>query len=141
MTDLSNGYICEGGSGEQFRWDLHKKIIAIKTQISRYDAGNYTCDEEDTYRDLLDSQHYVYDPTGSRPYPYSEVLENCDPDVFREGLEEYYDSKYIRKPLEDNLNRLECELKDFDFPGWDNEEVECEKSEDEDEDEDENDED
>jgi len=116
-----------------YRDNLIDKIKEIKDRIKRYDDGDYTRGEEEAYKDFLDECYPDYKPCGERGrvYPYSEVLEECDPNDFRLGLEEYYDREDFREELESELERLECDLKDYDCPGWDNEDEETEDDEDE----------
>lgn len=117
-------------NSQTYRVNLIDKIREIKDKIKRYDEGNYTYSEEEAYKEFLDGCYPEYKPwgEGGASYSYSTVLENCDPIMFQLGLEEYYDDEDRREELESELERLECDLKDYDCPGWDNE--------DEDEDED-----
>lgn len=106
-----------------YRDGLLKKIKELKNKISRYDNGKYTYSEEEAYKDFLDEIYPEYKPCGEKgpSFTYSDVLENCDPVMFKQGLEEYYDREDFRQELEDELDRLECEFKDDLYPGWDNE--------------------
>jgi hypothetical protein len=119
-----------------YRENLIDKIKELKDKIKRYDEGNYTYSEEEAYKELLDDCYPEYKPCGKKgpSFTYSDVLENCDPTMFRLGLEEYYDDEDRREELESELERLECDLKDYDYPGWDNEDEDEGEGEDEDED-------
>ncbi|MGL5509079.1 MAG: hypothetical protein ACRC2J_17545 [Microcoleaceae cyanobacterium] len=87
------------------------EIAKLEAKIRRYEDGEYTYSEEQEYKEMLDECYPEYKFGDCIYYP-SNILQSCDPNCFKIGMEEYFDSRLEDlKPeleeLQDNLEWLE----------------------------------
>ena len=94
--------------------ELLAEIAKVEAKIERLDDGDYTYDERQEYKEMLDECYPEY-KFGEMTYSPASILESCDPIAFKIGMDEYFDSR--AEDLRDSeLSELQANLKWLETP-------------------------